>query len=296
MTVFFQGAKGGWSETWVTAATTDLTAAEQFSRELIKKRLAMCGLGVSMVGARVARVPGTLRISRLVDFDGMGKGLQDVPASSYNQLTDPDTESADVIRTAILVRCRNTASQRQKNVWVAGIPDEVIMTNPEGPRGPAFTAWFSKYEMWRDELKLRAWGWVGREKASPAVQPVQVRGVVFRGGGIDELGVTVDPGSIAATVGSKVQLTKFLTQPRGLPTLRGIYQVSEVSTTAVAGKTTLFLLRSSGIDPTVISQMGFVQLVDFANFTADEFTIYRQTAHKRGRPFGLLRGRASTRR
>jgi len=293
-TFFFNSAQGGWSESWHNLTAGSLTQAEVDARAAGIKRLAICGLGTTLAGARVSDQDQVPKRSKLVDLLGMGIAgggiVADAAITGYSSTLE---RSADQLQNALLVRGMSAAGQR-KHVWVAGIPDFIIRTNPIGPdvSGVGGT-WLGKYGIWRAEFQSGKWGFRVRRRIGADVQPQNVVDWVLQAGGISRLGAVVNNGGPVYAPGTMVQVRNVKVVNAAFRSPNGQWTVHSSQAGAAPATTVYYLRGTEGIDPLNIFAPGNIRLVDHEALAVTDLQIIRQASHKRGRPFGLFRGRVS---
>lgn len=288
-TFFFKTLQGGWSESWHNLTAGSLSAAETDARNAGMKRIAICGLGSVLAGARVSDQDAVPKRSKLVDLAGMGIGLGEIPAEGLTGYTDAVLRSADQLQSALLIRGLSAAGV-QKNLWLGGIPDFIVRTNPAGPDlGGASPAWVARYTTWRAEFQSGRWGFRARRRVGADVQPQDIVDYVLQAGAVSRLGLVVNNGGPVYSTSQRVQIRNVKLVNPAFRSPTGTWAIH--SRLDGATQTTYFLLNSEGIAPTNVTFRGNVRLVDFEAVAISDLSIVRQSNHQRGRPFGLFRGR-----
>lgn len=294
-TFYFNSLQGGWSESWHNLTAGSLTVAEGDARLAGMKRLAICGLGTSLVAIRISDQDQTPKRSKLVDLQGNGIGGAPIVAdAALTGYSDALTRSADQLQSALLVRGLSSTSQR-KHIWLGGIPDFIVRTNPIGPDvgGPGST-WLTKYTLWRAEFQSAKWGFRVRRRLGADVQPQNVIDWVVQAGALSRLGALVNNGGPVYAPGQTIQIRNVKVLNRAFRNPNGLWTVHSSQAGTPANTTVYFLRGTEGIDPANIFAPGNIRLVDFEAVPVTDLQIIRQASHKRGRPFGLFRGRQTT--
>lgn len=294
-TMYFKSSQGGWSETWALLNQPSLAAAELVAKAGALMRLALCGVGVTLNAVRISDQDVTPPRSRLADLTGNGTGEVEIPASSVSGYTDPVERSADQLQTSILLRAA-TALGVKKQVWMGGIPDFLIRTNPLGLDFAAGPTWLAKYTLWRTEFQSGRWGFRQRRRTGADVQPQQIVDLILQAVGIARIGITVVNGGPTYVSGQQIQIRQARVVNPALRSINGLWRIQSSQAGAVAGTTVYFLLGSEGISPGNHIAYGTVRSVAFESLAVTDIQIIRQTSHQRGRPFGLYRGRRLIRR
>lgn len=292
--MFFTEGLGGFSESWANTTAADLNTAQQMVAQLTKERMKIMGYGVRLRGARATLLPRA-QVSRLVDVAGTNVAKQDLLVDPFTApgAGSPTWDNADVITTDIVVRYFNNASRHSKIAHHAGVPDAIVVTNPDGPVVPANGAWFAAWQLWVQYLKNNNWGWIGRID-TPRV-PILGFGTANLSGLGDTTITTASSGTLFA-LNDLVLVSGMRMRQRGLNTLNsgGPFQIIAVDTT-VTGVVTYTLACSEGIQATQVCRRGTIRKYDLTVYKVDDAQILRQGSHRRGRPFGLSLGRRPTR-
>jgi hypothetical protein len=292
-TLFFNSGVQGWTESWTNCAVANLDDMETDSRALAMKRLAICGLGVELVGIRISNQDAVPPVSRPIPIQA--NGLENSPVAADASVTgysDPVTRAADVSYSDLLLMCR-TAAGRKKLVWLAGMPDALIRTDPNGiDLTPAANnaTWLANYQLWRALVQGGKWGFVGRDKASTDVLPQAIVQWVAPGGAGSNIAFVLNGGSIYSP-GDQVAVTGTRAVNKANRVPNGKWIVQQVQSINSGTQTQYTLNASAAIDVTVIFKPGTVAKVAYDKFVITAVQVLRQGEHKRGRPFGGARGR-----
>lgn len=159
----------GWSETWFTE-TSDLTLAEVFTRlkDLAEKRAELlCEEGkITYISTSMEDVTGDSRIGP----------FQDTPYTGT-----PGVHSEDPF-TALLVRRRPSTNVAWSNLYLRGIPDDIVVeggkltlpANIEGTTTPSPAAnWNKKFNQFATKVKDGRWGFLGKNRTTSTKALVQ---------------------------------------------------------------------------------------------------------------------------
>jgi len=263
----------------------DFTACQARADTLASARNQMMGTGVKFFGIRMS-LEGEARTARFVPSGQMTKA--GVPIGSGN--TGSKFGAADQPNACILLRASHD-NKRQKNIYLTGVPDELIQTNPVGPNLNKVVGWEAKFNNYKKILKEdNIWGFKGR-KLNPT--KTNVVDYVQQDNGAGLLGVvtTVD----VAAVGDKVQLRNVKLINPSLPKVNGQYYVTSKDTDVGAGTFTYFLRNSADLIANNIADPGTIEKVEFDYFAYDCVRIMGQTSRKRGVSALAPRGKSSRR-
>lgn len=292
-TFFFKNSIGGWSESWHNLVAGSLTTAEQQARPAAMLRLATCGLGTILAGVRVSDQDAEPKRSRMVDMIGNGLGMKEMPATpALTGYSSTDDRSADALQSCLLLQCLTTTGAR-KSLFMAGVPDFIIRTNPNGPNTEEGTVWLSKFQLWRAEFQSGRWGFRTRRRIGADVQPQTIIGYQLQAGGLSRVGLIVNDGGPVYGVGKRLQIRHATVINPALRNILGTWVVESKQAGTQANTTVYYLKGTEGINPSNIFFPGDVRLVDFEGLAVTDIRIVKQASHKRGGFFGQFRGRVS---
>lgn len=145
-TMFFECLGHGWSETYYRDAggETNLEALAEFDREqLWKKRALCCGSQVTIVAQRTS-------------FTDV---LQD-SVLNYLPLQVGQFDSEDV-NTALLVTMAVQDNTRRKNLFMRGIPDNIVVRGGQVDR--LFAAFINAFGAFAGAIVGNNYGWIGSD-------------------------------------------------------------------------------------------------------------------------------------
>jgi len=301
VTLFFELHRWGWSESYLDIADVELAPASVRVETMANRRIALCGAGVAMVGARVSKEtrPGTQDTtgdSKLVDLFGTGKATgrilaEDVvPALAGEVFPDPAP-------SCVLLRGEDSTGRRRKSVFLSGIPDAIVRTMPLGPDLGLGAGWWARWVAWRTIMTAGQFGFWGRKLAGGATARQTVIGVQASGLVPNIMGVrTTNAGSLFA-IGDRVQLKGFRHRIQAVHRWQGQWYVDSVTEVVGPPPTRIYFLRNSQLlDPDDVIKMGTVEGVEYEPITLTDLLIVRQANRKRGVGSAPPRGRLRPRR
>lgn len=277
------GKPFGTSEVHYFLPSNDFTACQAATAKLVTARNQLMGTGIKFFGFRMS-VDGQPRNAKFVSSESLVSTGADKKTGDVN----PNSTPADIPNTCLVVRATHN-NQRHKQVYLTGIPDEIIETNPVGPNLKKGDQWYQKFKAWTKMLREGGtWGFKAR-----TINPVSTNVVdyVSQQAGAGYLGAVVT--NDIANVGDRVQLRKVQRINPALPKVNGIYYVSEKAVDAVAGTFTYYLRNTSDLSPDNIGDPGTIELVTYQGYAYTCLRISGQSSRKRG--VGSLRPRGRSR-
>lgn len=294
ITFYFGQASFGWSESWYKNAD-DIIALKPAIEGYLKIRADMLGVQVSILGVRCSQV-NTARVGR-VFIAGLTPITNTDPPVNLTipekgnlaeDLAVKDPLSFDQIRACI--RVETMAGQRRIGYkYLAGIPDQVSLTEPKVTSYQKPAVWWAAFK------RLRAF----------IPQNLGVYATRLYNGTEDKLIVRWDkadaaPALIGAAinvadpinpgVGVKVALTGVRMKASGIRTPNGSWIVDHTSTGENSTQV-IWLRNSELVDVTAIKSLGRIRLATPHIQAVTDLEPFRVGTHKRGGPFGQLRGR-----
>lgn len=292
VTFFFSDDVYGFSETHNYLAASQISAAINPAKALLKKRLKICGFGVTPVGVRLS-MEGVFRDSQVLSADDLA-GL--APATGTYQDSNGVAQPNDSDQPKACVRVRaESGTLHRKSIFLAGVPDVIIRENPRGPAVAQIPQWEKDFKLYVKEL-LNGWGFVARSAENGNLTRRQVTAVQTQVG-TALIGLSTPSVGQAYTVGQKVQVRNFTRKNVAYASINGTWQVdSVVADSPVAGFTTYYLRNSSLVAASTILNMGTIQLVDYSTWAYDDVQLQGQTTRKRGNRFLAGPGRRSVRK
>jgi hypothetical protein len=285
----FMGAEGySWSESHYYLGTNDFGSTNGPAVSLAQLRNATLGQYANVLAARMSYVPANRQVFEV--------DLSQLFGSSQLFTAIPGGDNSDQPFTALMMNLQNLASN--KNLYLAGIPDGVVVINPNFPNG------FEPGGDFANELKgymnfltgqgvsTPAWGFRSRIK----LPGTMVNAVASQPGYNNNIGVStaVDPG-IAA--GSEANLTGFKRINTRVPSLAGAYEVIAVIPPGSGNPNWITVLGETGnVQEDNFFKLGVIAPLTFQYLPYQSWHVVRVTHRKRGGSFGLPRGRSRARR
>jgi len=281
------GKPFGFSESHYYIPSDNLDSAQTAAVKLAGLRNALMGDGIQFFGIRLA-VMDQPRVGRFVPSAILiGTGALNESGVIKTQFGKADQPNA-------CLYCRGSNQDvRHTSVYLAGIPDSLLRTDPPGPDFNATPGWKAAFEEYRDLLVTgNDWGFKARALNPPKTNPINY---VTDQDGSDFLGVVVTDD--IANVGDRVQIRNTTLFNKANPKVNGMWRVSSKATNTEAGTFTYYLRNTQLLDPLNINEMGTIELVSYNTFSYTCFSIRGQTTRKRGvgsiRPRGRSRNRVA---
>lgn len=298
VTVFLQQADFGWSETWWNEGTAYGNIADKVNT-MLEKRANLLSQRVSFGGVRFA-TDGVQRSSRLIL---PGERILDgqkvvVPASGFRADAPSigageDRETYDQVRAALQIEVV-AFGQRMGLRYMAGIPDQVSLTEPAVLDTGHPPKWWEAFKSWQSAMKAGAWRIRYTKKAGgTAVGPVARW--VKQGAAPGLWGaVTLNTATIGANVGDKIIVRGVRMNAAGLRSPNGTQYVDSKVTDNAAGTTTFYLRNTQDLDIDRAVSLGDVRKQEFDYVVPTRLDPYSVGTHRRGGPFRRRRGKRST--
>lgn len=292
-----------WSEAWINpnfAAMND--AANQACSALAVARLSLCGGGVVLrrVTMSLEERPGTVLTtgdSTPVILPGQPEGVAtEVPVEQVVPAAKNEI-AADIPNTCLLLDVSDESGKYHKKVYIAGIPDAVIITRPVGPAIDAAGAWADRYKAYREALTKGGWGWWARRITGAGADPQQVVGFQQDSVAPNNWAVVTTQSGVRFEAHERVQLRGFKHYPCTPCPWQGIWVIDHVvETTGAVPYRQYFLKNSSGMDPKTVKYPGTIERVAYGFQKAVRFFLVKQATRKRGVGWNRPVGRSKPRR
>jgi hypothetical protein len=296
----FNTSQGGFSEKWGYNLDTppqqaDATNALAFGR----LRLALCGKGATLMSIRLTQVKiGRPKPGWSVVLSGTGNIL------SSNIVADNTTyggngyaagQNPDQLQTCIQMNFY-AADGSRKPLYMAGIPDDVIVTNPNGPTTITDGQWQTNYNAWLKFVQNGQFGFLGKPNTG-IYAPLQVVGWVpapIPQPGLWAYVNGAPPASMA--FGTSVQVLGVRMANKALQTPNGVHLSGGFGAApGLAGVSFVYFPAITNVDPTQIKSLGYLQGISQLPVYKQIVSgfISREGSHKRGRFISEYRGRVS---
>lgn len=256
----------------MTAST--VTAAIPLFQVLYKLRYACMGANVVPFGGRASNV-AIFRDSQILDRDFLNN-LPPPPGSV--QLSTGITVSGDPDQAKACALLRlNCSDVIRGSLFMAGIPDAVITTFPDGPNIALVPSWGKLLNKYISELQSGRWGMVARNYG--AVTPVASWIQDPTTGNL----VAVINGGMAVTPGvTKVQVRGVKRTNRAYQPANGTWIVSQYTSGPGAGQNSLMLFASNNVPVTSFLSLGNLQIVDYSSYAYSSVNLIGNSTRKRG--------------
>lgn len=306
VTMFMSAKSGGktfgWSESHIRmdAGTADDVVAPAIA--LANKRIVLFGKGPTMDAVRISDVA--------VNRDA----LLLVAGNTYNgaQLLDKDpgvnAQSSTIDRhdqpnACIKIRLLNN-NARYKTLYLAGVPDNLIISEPAGAGLQFNQAWLTNFwPAYLQELcpqgSTSKWGFRARanksENTKVEAKDIKAVGIVDNVTGYVRIAVvTTDD---RANLGETVQIRGATRQNPSYKGINGQWKVAaKITDWPAAGYTGYDLRGTQGTNITNLRDLGTVELVDYRYVPYVIGDLTGQTTRKRGVGGNRPRGRSSRKR
>jgi hypothetical protein len=279
----FQEELFGFTETLVLPNETDFGIAQNKAGTYLKNRLAMSGFGVNIIGVVISQLQGrrVFRTLTAADFPGLSIAKASLIGSSGSQPNDADPAKSTLMLTM------ESGTTRRKKLYLAGMPDVVMRTDPTGP-DLGVSVWLTAFNTWAAKIIADGWGFVGITLEAGAFAPQQILSVGVEGVTnllIAEVGAT---GSLAA--GGTVLVRGNTRINPAFKSWNGRWVIKSIN--AAGGSTFVTLYGTAGIDSTKFRRLGTLTALDYTAFPVTRVSQGRQTARKRGNRFLVPRARS----
>lgn len=289
VTLFMSAENYSWSEAHYLLTASQFALAQPTAIQLANLRAALLGEYATMTTVRMSMVPA----NRIV---------QDVPSSMFNKGNGNGFTAALIGQTSSdqpysALLCRLGSAVGSKNLYISGIPDDVIIVDPAYPSGydpgwEGFGTLLNNYLAFlTSPAGASAWGYRSRSTANET----HVSQLVDAVGYGNNIGVLTfqDPG---LNVGDEAYLSGFRRINPRSPTLAGAYKVlAKIPPGSGTPLWTIVLNETGNVDTTNFLSLGNIAPLTW-NYVAytSAFPI-KATHRKRGGSYNLPRGRSRVR-
>lgn len=277
----------GWSEKHIYIPDVlNLRALQPQMTALANARLGCAAANVWLSEMRASR-PGVFRDSfRLFSRKG---GDRDSGIEGPGALKDYRADQTNACLNVLL----QANDVQKKTMYLAGVPDDLIVTAPSGPDYAAVPEFVDAWNLYRNLLTNGSWGFKARSLNREA-NLVDVVDWNLEPNAPFSLVASIDALNDFGAVGDQVQIRGVSALTRGTRLPNGIWKIKAKSG---AGGLVNFTLRSAiGYDPTNFDDAGTIEPVLFQYATYLVGKIIGQGTRKRGVGPIRPRGRASVRR
>lgn len=290
VTMFFQAFKYSWSESHYLLGVSSFAAASSPASFLAKDRQDMLGFFANLVNVRLSYVPANRQIFDLPRTAWPPLGACQTGSDTFNE------DTTDAPFSSIMVNLQNLAAN--KNLYLAGIPDDDIVFTPDSPNGirgqTTFLNGLNQYMAFLTGTSGSGNSWGFRSRLAQPAQPVSL--VQTEALYSNNVGVLTQ-NNPNVPVGAEAYLTGFKVANPRRPNLSGAYIVAAVipPSSGQASFTTV-LYRTTDVDTGNFQQLGSIQPLQFQYLPYQTWRPVRVTHRKRGGSYGLPLGRSRVRR
>lgn len=288
VTMFFNAGRYSWSESHYLIAATTFQQALTPSALLANSRFALLAEFCNLIGVRLSSVPANRQVYDLPPFDWPGTvSLGTLPA------IDPQYEP---IFTSLMVNLQAVGGN--KNLYLAGVPDAIVSTNPVYNGGYAPTAAFAQALLVYLTLltsksgALASWGY--RARLPGTMQNVIDVGTQSGYGNNIGVSTAADPG---LPDGSEAYTVGFRTINPRVPNLSGAYKVLHVIPPGSGSSAFTTVLNETGnVEADNFLTLGKIGPLTFQYLSYANYGPPKIVRRKRGGSYGAPRGRSRVRR
>lgn len=288
VTIFMSFGNYSWSESHYLIGASTFQSAIIPAAALASLRFACLGTYSTIIGTRLSSVPANRQVLDLTSNSWPAE-LTTAPSGGFDQQDEP-------IFTSLLLNFENTVAN--KNLYLAGIPDDVVNTTP-GHTGSYFpTRSFSialgAYAGTLVGIGSQGASWGFRSRMPQPSQTVLNVGTQAGFGNNMGLETAGNPG-IAA--GNEAYTLGFKTINPRVPNLSGAYRVLGVIPPGSGQPNWITVLNDTGnVEPSNFLTFGSIQPLMFQYLPYQNYHVVRVTHRKRGASYGAPRGRSRARR
>lgn len=298
VTWYFGQGQSGWSETLYFPGGRSTSFYAKLET-ITNARVNMLAANHNLIAVRVTD-EGANRFTRLIKAGGkvqLDDNIQSItlPGRGGENGTGSDVEGPpDQLRAALHVEMIKDG-QRIGLRYLAGIPDDISLTEPGTLNRQFNKVWYKLFNLWRRHIIDDGWAIKALDKGTgfPLINVISYR---IRTAAPSVLGVVIP---LAATftlgTGRKVALQGVTMTRRGLDTPNGQWIIDGTDTDTPGGIKTIWLRGTEGFDPNTFLTLGKIRGVSAAYIVPTWLEPTSVGVHKRGKPFGSPVGRRKTR-
>ncbi len=285
VTMFMQQGKYTWSEAHYLLNYFDFPSALAPAYGMCTLRAKCLGNNAALVGCRLSLAPSNRQVYDLNPqvWPAHGSWPSDPGGGNY---------SSDLAYSALLVKVLGVTSS--KNLYFAGVPDNVILTDPSAPDGyvqtPSFATPFYNYMVFIASLAGNTGvGFRSRDKS----QDVFSLGLVTNALYPNAIGVQAISALPGIGLHSEVYLSGWRRSNTRIPGLSGAYQVVGYIPAGISGgNDTYFLGETGNVSPTNFLGLGNIGPLLYNYIGYQGWDVRKAVSRKRGGSYGLPRGRS----
>jgi hypothetical protein len=287
VTMYFSLANYSWSETHYYLLSTAESVVHPYTVQLANYRARLLGDYANLSAIRLSTVPSNRNVTDIDPSEWSGAGF-----------VGTDTGMGDVTaeRPYSSLLLLFTGQVSQKNMYLGGLPDEIIQTTPTSNTGYVPSGdWQMRFNQWSQYLVkpdgTSQWGFRSRF-GEPGIPITSVGLATGVGSNIGLFSMV----NLGVPVGSDVYLTGFRRSNTRQPGLSGSYQVIGIIPPGSGVTSWETILGETGnVVPSNFISMGTAQPLVYQYVPYIACTPRRATSRKRGGSFGRPRGRLRAR-
>lgn len=285
VTMFMQQGKFTWSESHYLLTYTNPQDAMNLAYQICSLRAACLGYTAFLIACRLSKTPAN---GQVLDLDP----FLFTPTGSWPADPTGGNYSSDHANTALLIQIQGIVSR--KNLYFAGIPDNVIITGNSFPNGftmnPSFSTALNNYLSYiAPPNGASGIGFRHRNKVQDAFATGLVTNALYP----NAVGVQVAAQLANVDIHSEVFLSGWRRSNPRVPGLAGAFQVIGVIPAGVSsGSWTYFLGETGNVSPTNFLNLGRIGLLQYDLVQYANYFVRRATTRKRGGSYGLPHGKS----
>jgi|HubBroStandDraft_3_1064219.scaffolds.fasta_scaffold01389_13 hypothetical protein len=271
-----------WSGTDANPTGTIYPAA----KNLMMARSNMMGFGVKPIRMRLSKI-GSFRVyynAPVQDIAMMTVGAANIqilnpatgPGPAGGQTVDG---SSDQAKAAIIVDFYDATFGFHSRKFLAGVPDVMIRTDPDGPWLVGDANWGNLFTAWANLLTNTSLQW--QFKATP--KPTLLMGATYYDDPTTlQLVIQLPTIGGTAVVGGYIQLRNWKMKQKVYQSPNGIWQIGAVGTGSVVGTSTYLLRGSDNVATSQILVAGTVNTIGTGSAPFFKVQLGKQTTRQRG--------------
>ncbi len=207
--------------------------------------------------------------------------LADIPIKGPDKIGGESVEM-NLASDAVKIRMQNAASTANSDVYLRGVPDQIIQAGQLLFSGKVGGPWKRSLQAYTDALKGAAYGWFGE---NPALSPKgNVTAVVQNADGTVTFTVATTNGAPMPAAGTKIAV--------GFAKINNSKSIlNRTFVCVVVNNTTLTTMKQISFGSFDTPGTFRIRVVGFIPY--DHYSYARAGTRKTGRPFGAGRGRLS---
>jgi hypothetical protein len=279
-TFVFEDGDEAITESHVYLNASNIAAAIQPAKELVKLRMLLMGYGVALRYIRLSML-NVFRDSQILgamDITGVPS-----PPQSYVSVDGKTFPSSPEGAKACLLLRMEYNTQIRRPMFLGGVPVGTVVNQPPAPPIINFPLWGTNFQNWKNKITSGLWGFQARTPSSAVGQVVSIQPIISAFNDVQKalIAVVVGPFSPPLVPNQQVQVYQSKMQNVAYTPLNGQWVIDSI-VPGQQGQNAVYLTGSGNVNASTLTKRGFLRTIDFTAVPYQNVQIRDNAERKRG--------------